>query len=696
VAEHALPLVEQRGTWLSLEEAMTLTGWARSWVYEQDAAKKVSSRPSGSHGRNGKPRREYLLSSLPTEAQIRYANQQAEHALAARPAAESLPLFDSAPSAVPEDLSDQARMRLRVVEQILEYRKSPKAFRAGGRTIETLDAFANWVGGAQQPQLSARTIYRWVARFEKAIDEGTNPYAALADAPRKDQGKSKFFAQHPAAAAWVIAKYVGPKDRISNLRLLHEALAREWPKLSIKGEPPSYATLRAYVDSKITLPMRTYAHNGPEAYSAQYAPFIVRKRPNPMDWWVLDHRILDIRNLNSVFPTLKRDEDFRLHFTGVVDWGSQSWVGYCCSPQASWRTVASALRMAICDYGFPKNLYWDNGEDFKKIQRMLTGANATSLTTATDKDEFAQAMRVFLKGVGVEIGITRALPYNAGAKMIEGMFSGVRKRFDIVWGDAYQGSSPEQRSEYNEMAQKRHKRFLAGEQAESPFPRDVEVIAALGQWMHRENSRPRQSLDGKSRFVLLDAAVKKNAQPPVQRRMLDVLFCERDIRKVDRGGVKLDNRRYEPASDADMLAIEPYQKREIVVLRDPYCLEEATAVDPETLRFIGELRLQEFVAQCPNGHITRDQIQARLRKERALKRTYANYIAFYAALASAQGWKTERDILLEEAGVKTIIAEAAPGAAPKQLTERSKFVPDSPFVDDAAKNFIAAMNEGAD
>ena len=50
---------------------------------------------------------------------------------------------------------------------------------------------------------------------------------------------------------------------------------------------------------------------------------------------------------------------------------------------------------------------------------------------------------------------------------------------------------------------------------------------------------------------------------------------------------------------------------QVMVLRDPYNLGEAVAADAETLQFIGELRIQEFIAQCPNGRFTRDQIKAR-------------------------------------------------------------------------------------
>ena len=112
--------------------------------------------------------------------------------------------------------------------------------------------------------------------------------------------------------------------------------------------------------------------------------------------------------------------------------------------------------------------------------------------------------------------------------------------------------------------------------------------------------------------------------------------------------------------------------QEIVVLRDSYCLEEAAALDPETMEFIAELRLQDFVAQSPNGHITRDQIQAGMRRERGLKRAWMGYLAFYAALGRAQGWKPERELLVARATGTDGLAlplGAAPGAGePRKIS----------------------------
>src|SRR5579863_5102389 len=183
--------------------------------------------------------------------------------------------------------------------------------------------------------------------------------------------------------------------------------------LGIKGDPPSHGTVNTFIYGdvkrgilpKVSASLKTLAHVGPDAWDKLHAPHLIRDRKQirPMDWWVLDHKILDIDCRNTIFPTLGRDEMFRLHFTAIVDWGSMAWVGYCLAPQASSRTIGSALRMGFSDCGLPGDLYWDNGEDFKAMQRSIEGAQ-----------EFGDFLETFLQGN--KIRITRALPYNARAK----------------------------------------------------------------------------------------------------------------------------------------------------------------------------------------------------------------------------------------------------------------------------------------
>jgi len=110
------------------------------------------------------------------------------------------------------------------------------------------------------------------------------------------------------------------------------------------------------------------------------------------------------------------------------------------------------------------------------------------------------------------------------------------------------------------------------------------------------------------------------------------------------------------------------QGQRVAILRDPYNLGEAVAADADTMQFVGELHIQELVAQAPNGRITRDQIKAAMRKQRAMTRGYSEYLAALSVLAVNFDWKTEREELVARATgtYGTAPTSSVPGAAREQ------------------------------
>jgi transposase InsO family protein len=642
-------------TRLTLERVCALTGWTATNVRLLARTRGWQTRLPESRGRNGKQQKEYLLSDLPAAAQARFAEERRMN-LAIIPAAPStLPLFGSASApepaapriAIPEKLEGQAHARFEAIRPLLDFRKHRKGDRpairlANGKTVSTMDGMAEYIGAQQTPPVKKCTIWDWLRRFD------TCGIAELADRPRKDKGKSRFWDQHPAGAAFLQQKYF---NEGLMAKMSWEATCREWKRIGEKGSRPKYNTARIFLNEHPE-PLKVLAREGKQAHWSKCSPSILRAKVPVMDWWMSDHRQLDVLNCNTLFPELPAGKAFRLWLTLIQDWGSRKIVGFCFAPTPSSRTINSALRMAILGHGMPRNFYWDNGKDYKKVRRDL------ELIT------LSQEASALLSRDCVSFGITSALPYHPRSKPIESHFSRWSKRYDVIWGSAYIGNKPGNCPEKARLAQKHHADFLKGKRADTPLPSDAEFIVATVQWIEEYNDTRLESLDHRTPNEMMEEQHPERNRPKVNPRLLDVLFSERTKRIVQKGGcVQLDGMRYEP-TDESLFALDTRQGREVAILRDPYNLGEAIAADAETLQFVGELRMQQFVAQCPNGRITRDQINAGMRRERALRRGYAEWVAALSAIGTSRGWKTEREALMERATARTGTDGATAGAAP--------------------------------
>jgi transposase InsO family protein len=659
-------------TWLTMEKVCALTGWSPG--HARRASRTWPTRLTKSRGPNGKQRREYPLNSLPADAQAKHAEETRKGLAIVRATEQTLPLFASVPAlpsprvAIPEDLEDQARARLKAIEPYLDAQQQRKEGQrkeirfVEGKIVRTLDEFAEYIGSQQNPPVRKQAIWEWVARFKKG------GYAALADSPRKDRDKSRFFEEHPAAGAYLQQKFL--KEGLSR-QMAWEALCRDWRRIGEKGLTPCYDTARNFLNA-LPEPLKVLAREGKQAHWSKCSPFIQRSKVPVMDWWVSDHREFDVLVRNTIFGEMKQDQAYRLWLTALYDWGSRKIVGFCLAPTPSKRTINSSIRMGVLGHSFPRNFYWDNGKDY--------GSARADLELITLSEE-AQALLERNR-----IGITSAIPKRPRSKPIESWFARWSKRFDVLWRPAYVGNAPGNRPEDADESQKQHAKFLAGKRGDSPLPTDAEFIVATVQWIEEYNETRLETLDHRTPNEVMEEAHPERNRPKVNPRLLDILFSERAKRVVQAGGcVQLDRMCYEP-TDESLFALDGKKGQQVMVLRDPYNLGEATAADAETLQFIGELRIQEFIAQCPNGQITRDQIKAAERRGRGLRRGYADYLAVLSAVASNQGWQTEREALMDRAIARTgtdgrLLPAAVPGARGDAPKKNAAYA--SPFVSDS-------------
>src|ERR1019366_1997076 len=206
--------------WITIREVTDLTGWHPQHVRRLAREGQLQHRPSKNVRRNGQAEREYALSSLPVEAQLRFLKQPLLSgpdctALALRSNPNQSNLFASLPEiGEPERLNFSARQnaqalkRLEVIAPLLEFssrsQRSRPTFRTiGGVAVRSMNSLAGFL--ADQHHLNPRTLWNWYGQYRKL------GYAGLVDRVRSDKGKSRFPRAHPAVRAYLENKYLGER-----------------------------------------------------------------------------------------------------------------------------------------------------------------------------------------------------------------------------------------------------------------------------------------------------------------------------------------------------------------------------------------------------------------------------------------------------------------------------------------------------
>src|ERR1019366_3033512 len=220
-------------SWLRIQDVTDLTGWHAPHVRRLAREGRLEHRPLKSVRRDGRGQREYALSSLPVEAQLKFLKQPLLSgpdctALALRSDLIQSTLFASLPEVTePERLNfsakqnAQALKRLEVIAPLLEFssrsRRSRPTFRTtAGVAVRSMNSMAGFL--ADQHHVSPRTLWNWYRQYRKL------GYAGLVDRVRSDKGKSRFLKAHPAVRAYLENKYLG--ERLS-IRLVYQALLRD-------------------------------------------------------------------------------------------------------------------------------------------------------------------------------------------------------------------------------------------------------------------------------------------------------------------------------------------------------------------------------------------------------------------------------------------------------------------------------------
>src|ERR1039457_5842986 len=162
--------------WITIGDVTDLTGWHPQHVRRLARVGQLRHRPSKTVRSNGRVQREYALSSLPVEAQLKFLKQPLLSepdctALALRSNLNQSTLFASLPEVPePERLNFSARQnaqalrRLEAIAPLVEFssrsQRSRPTFRTiAGVAVRSMNSLARYL--ADQHHLSVRTLWNW-------------------------------------------------------------------------------------------------------------------------------------------------------------------------------------------------------------------------------------------------------------------------------------------------------------------------------------------------------------------------------------------------------------------------------------------------------------------------------------------------------------------------------------------------------
>jgi hypothetical protein len=204
--------------WINKETVRSATGWSDRTIRWKVQLGALRLRDPVNRQKRDCGQREYALSSLPVEAQLKFLKQPLLSgpdctALALRSDPSQSKLFASLPEiSEPERLNFSARQnaqalkRLEAIAPLVEFssrsRRSRPTFRTiAGAAVRSMNSLVGYL--ADQHHVSARTLWNWYAQYRKL------GYAGLVDRVRSDKGKSRFLKAHPAVRAYLENKYLG-------------------------------------------------------------------------------------------------------------------------------------------------------------------------------------------------------------------------------------------------------------------------------------------------------------------------------------------------------------------------------------------------------------------------------------------------------------------------------------------------------
>lgn len=346
-----------------------------------------------------------------------------------------------------------------------------------------------------------------------------------------------------------------------------------------KAEYPNIPTVSAFERKIETIPKLAviFYREGEKAFNdALVSMERSRKDINSNDIWFSDHHLVDVAVINN------RGRVFRPWLTVFFDARASKVISFIVRDKSADATVIKqCLRIGMEKHGVPKELYFDNGKDYR--EKSFNADFPLSLTK--------------------QLGINQiyATPYHGQAKTVERFFGTMEDRF-CKFLPTYLGKDAKKRPENMRVT---------FDKLKDQCPTMEQFTELLSGYFEEYNNTPSKGIDMGGKCpdqVYFENLVTKNEVR--DKSILRILCGTFDQRTVQKNGVQYQGRFYYHTSLLSHLG------EKVIINYDPYNMDELNIFDTD-MRAICRASAK---VRTPFRHTTQEQIREAMKEKKQAKK----------------------------------------------------------------------------
>ena len=349
-------------------------------------------------------------------------------------------------------------------------------------------------------------------------------------------------------------------------------------------EYPNIPTVSTFERNLTTIPklVMIYYREGEKAFNDALVS-MERSREDiaSNDIWFSDHHLVDVAVINN------RGKVFRPWLTVFFDARASKVISFIVRDKSADATVIKqCLRLGIEKYGVPKELYFDNGKDYR------------------EKSFNADFPISLVKQLG--INMIYATPYHGQAKTVERFFGTMEDRFCKLL-PTYLGKDAKQRPE--DMR-------VTFDKLKDKAPTMEQFIKALENYFVEYNNTSSGGIDMNGKCPEQVYYENLHTKTEVKDKSILRILCGTfDERIVQKNGVQYQGRFY---YHTELLA---HQGEKVIINADPYNMDELNIFDTD-MRAICKAPAK---VRTPFRHTTQEQIREAMKEKKEARKMIQRY-----------------------------------------------------------------------